>query len=88
MTVLDKLIGDLRDVCGGLPDRRLGSAEDCRYMMADIGLSAFSLFFMGSPSFLAHQRVLVRLRTITAYIVFDDWSDLLRSITDPKARSP
>ncbi len=26
--------------------------------MADIGLSAFALFFMGSPSFLAHQRVL------------------------------
>src|SRR3954454_2962612 len=26
--------------------------------MADIGLSAFSIFFMGSPSFLAHQRVL------------------------------
>jgi hypothetical protein len=26
--------------------------------MADIGLSAFSLFFMGSPSFLAHQRTL------------------------------
>lgn len=26
--------------------------------MADIGLSAFSLFFMGSGSFLAHQRVL------------------------------
>ena len=26
--------------------------------MADIGLSAFSLFFMGSPSFLAHQRSL------------------------------
>ena len=26
--------------------------------MADIGLSAFSAFFMGSPSFLAHQRVL------------------------------
>ena len=27
-----------------------------RYTMADIGLSAFSLFFMQSPSFLAHQR--------------------------------
>ena len=27
-------------------------------MMADIGLSAFSIFFMGSPSFLAHQRAL------------------------------
>jgi len=26
--------------------------------MGDIGLSAFSLFFMGSPSFLAHQRKL------------------------------
>jgi Transposase DDE domain len=26
--------------------------------MADIGLSAFSVFFMGSPSFLGHQRVL------------------------------
>lgn len=26
--------------------------------MADIGLSAFALFFMGSPSFLAHQRAL------------------------------
>src|SRR5580692_7073384 len=28
--------------------------------MADIGLSAFSLFFMGSPSFLAHQGALAR----------------------------
>ena len=28
--------------------------------MADIGLSAFSLFFMGCPSFLAHQRVLAQ----------------------------
>jgi hypothetical protein len=28
--------------------------------MADIGLSAFSLFFMGSPSFLAHQRILAQ----------------------------
>src|SRR5712671_6721849 len=26
--------------------------------MADIGLAAFSVFFMGSPSFLAHQRAL------------------------------
>jgi len=28
------------------------------YSMADIGLSAFSLFFMQSESFLAHQRAL------------------------------
>src|ERR1700729_4413611 len=26
--------------------------------MADIGLAAFSVFFMGSPSFLGHQRAL------------------------------
>jgi hypothetical protein len=30
------------------------------YTMADIGLSAFSLFFMQSESFLAHQRHLER----------------------------
>ena len=28
------------------------------------------------------------LRTITAYIVFPDWEDLLRAIEDPKARPP
>lgn len=60
MTVLDSLITELRNVCSGLPDRRVGPMEDRRYTMADIGLSAFSLFFMGSPSFLAHQRVLAQ----------------------------
>jgi hypothetical protein len=30
--------------------------------MADIGVAAFSLFFMGSPSFLAHQRTLAEGR--------------------------
>ena len=58
MNALENLIADLRVVCAGLPDRRVGPAENCRYSMADIGLSAFSLFFMGCPSFLAHQRVL------------------------------
>ena len=45
-------------VCAGLPDRRKGPLPVGTYTMADIGLSAFSLFFMGSPSFLAHQRAL------------------------------
>ena len=45
-------------VCAGLPDRRKGPLLSGAYTMADIGLSAFSLFFMGSPSFLAHQRIL------------------------------
>jgi hypothetical protein len=54
MEILDRLIGSLRGCCQSLPDIRRGG--DARYTMADIGLSAFSLFFMQSPSFLAHQR--------------------------------
>jgi hypothetical protein len=58
MSVLESLIVDLREVCAGLPDRRQGPPQPHAYTMADIGLSAFSLFFMGSPSFLAYQRAL------------------------------
>ena len=57
MNTLERLIAGLREVCAGLPDRRTGPGGDT-YPMADIGLSAFALFFMGSPSFLAHQRAL------------------------------
>jgi hypothetical protein len=57
VNALESLIGELRGVCGSLPDRRKGSGNGV-YAMADIGLSAFSLFFMGSPSFLAYQRAL------------------------------
>lgn len=60
MSALESLIAELRAVCAGLPDRRQGPAASRRYTMADIGVSAFSLFFMGSPSFLAHQRVLAQ----------------------------
>ena len=55
MNVLESLIAELREVCAGLPDRRKAPGDD-DYPMADIGLSAFSIFFMGSPSFLAYQR--------------------------------
>jgi hypothetical protein len=41
-----------------LPDKRQGA--NGRYTMADIGLAAFSVFFMQSPSFLAHQRHLAQ----------------------------
>ena len=58
MNALDSLISELKDVCAGLPDQRKGPRRDTEYSMADIGLSAFSVFFMGSPSFLAHQRAL------------------------------
>jgi hypothetical protein len=52
MKILDRLLGSLRGCCQSLPDLRQGG--DVRYTMAD--LSAFSLFFMQSPSFRAHQR--------------------------------
>jgi hypothetical protein len=55
---VDQLIVELKGVCAGLPDKRKGPRRDDDYAMADIGLSAFSIFFMGSPSFLAHQRAL------------------------------
>ena len=58
MSTVEGLIAELREVCADLPDRRTGPSRDDAYTMTDIGLSAFSIFFMGSPSFLAHQRAL------------------------------
>ena len=60
MSVIKDLIAELGTVCAGLRDRRTAPRRDGDYTMADIGLSAFALFFMGSPSFLAHQRALQR----------------------------
>ena len=60
MGPIEQLIGELKEVCAGLPDKRVGPRREGEYSMADIGLSAFSIFFMGSPSFLAHQRALQR----------------------------
>ena len=36
----------------------------------------------------ARYRFFEHLRTVTAYIVFDDWLDLLNTIIDPKAQAP
>jgi hypothetical protein len=49
------LIGAVRRTWAGLP----AGAANRRFTMADIGMAAFSLFFMQSPSFLAHQRRLL-----------------------------
>ena len=53
MESVSRLIDHVRTACVEFPDERRG---DVRYSMADIGLSAFSLFFMESESFLSHQR--------------------------------
>lgn len=54
MQVLQTLLDGVRVTCARFPDRRRGG--DVIYSMADIGLSAFSLFFMQSESFLSYQR--------------------------------
>jgi len=54
--ILEGLLSTIRETCAGLPDKRRG--RNIRYTMADIGLAAFSVFFMQSPSFLAYQRSL------------------------------
>jgi hypothetical protein len=52
--ILESLLAGFRTVCAGFPDAR--RITDVDYSMVDIGLSAFSLFFMQSESFLSHQR--------------------------------
>ncbi len=54
MRPLESLLGSLRDCLDRFPDKRRGM--NTIYSMADIGMAAFSVFFMQSPSFLAHQR--------------------------------
>ncbi len=51
---LDSLLGSLRGCLDRFPDKRRGM--NTTYSMGDIGMAAFSVFFMQSPSFLAHQR--------------------------------
>jgi hypothetical protein len=53
--ILDRLLTGLKDACAAFPDKRKGEGG---YSMGDIGLSAFSLFFMQSESFLSYQRSL------------------------------
>lgn len=60
MEKLDGYISALRERCARLPDKRTGS--NATYTMADIGLAAFSVFLMQSPSFLAHQKALEEMR--------------------------
>ncbi|MFP5204329.1 MAG: hypothetical protein ACLGSH_03125 [Acidobacteriota bacterium] len=53
---METLLAGLRTACAGFPEVRRNPDPDGNYSMADIGLSAFSLFFMQSESFLSHQR--------------------------------
>ena len=52
----DQLVGELRRTLAGLSDKRTRS--NTQYSMETIGLSAFSVFFMQCPSFLAFQKAM------------------------------
>jgi hypothetical protein len=54
--IIETLISSFRGICELFPDKRTG--DNISYGMSDIGLTAFSVFFMQSPSFLANQRLL------------------------------
>jgi hypothetical protein len=56
----DQLIERWRTVSATLPDRRTG--DNTRYAMADIALSAFSVFFTQCPSFLSFQQKMEQSR--------------------------
>jgi hypothetical protein len=54
MRPLEALLEALRDCLDRFPDKRRGI--NTTYSMGEVGMAAFSVFFMQSPSFLAHQR--------------------------------
>jgi hypothetical protein len=85
MLILDHLLCDLHDACSAFPDKRKGAGV---YTMADIGVSAFSLFFMQSESFLSHQRSLEEGRkTSNCHTLFGmakiPTDNHIRSMLDP-----
>lgn len=57
-----RLIERIRQVFETLPDGRIGTGVYQKYTMSDAALSAFSVFFMQSPSFLEHQRTMQKER--------------------------
>jgi len=85
MEMLEALLDGVRSACEAFPDKRRG---EVKYSMADIGLSAFSLFFIQSESFLAYQRELEAGRkTSNCYSLFGmtaiPTDNHIRSMLDP-----
>jgi hypothetical protein len=56
MSLLVSLLKELKEVCRTFPDAREGRSGNIA--VEDFGLSAFSMFFMQSESFLSYQRAL------------------------------
>ena len=83
---ITRLIKRLEQACEKFPDLRAG--KNSVYELVDVGMSAFSVFFTQSPSFLAHQRDMkLRKGRSNAESLFD-LSDLpsdnqIRNLLDP-----
>ena len=83
---LPRLIQRLEQACESFPDLRTG--KNSVYQLVDVGMSAFSVFFTQSPSFLAHQRDMqLRKGRCNAESLFD-LSELpsdnqIRNLLDP-----
>lgn len=85
------MVGNLRDQFEGLPDSRKGGNRQT-YKMIDAGLSAFSVFFMQSPSFLDYQSRMQSLQgSNNAQSLFGvhliPSSNQIRNLLDPVAPS-
>ena len=63
MRVLEQLLGGLRQAFAFFPDGRQWRPDNIA--IADAGMAAFSLFFMQSASFLAHQRRMEHGRNVS-----------------------
>lgn len=60
MKYLNECLDFFSQSCLNMEDKRIG--KNLTYSIKDIGLAAFSLFYMQSPSFLAYQRELQKNR--------------------------
>lgn len=86
LITLNKLVGLFKEAIAGFPDTRTG--KNTGYGMKDFALAAFSVFFMQSPSFLAHQRAMKTARgRSNAETIFGikkiPCDNQIRSVLDP-----
>ena len=80
------MLSMLRESLAGMPEHRRG--KNTQYEITDAGLAAFGVFFMQSPSFLAHQRDMQRRKgksnASSLFEVKDIPSDAqIRNLLDP-----
>jgi hypothetical protein len=68
--IFDEIVLYFRSILEDLPDKRTGKNK--HYQMSDAALSAFSVFFTQSPSFLAHQKSMAQKKghNIRAYLEY------------------